>query len=180
MLHLLPVHRPVPQLPAVGQLPAAGQQLAVAQRPDPHLRVPSRNPVAVLRPQALLAVDLQVRLKQVPAAVDLQVQPKQEPVAVDLQVQRKQVPAAVDLQVQRKQVPAAVDLQAQHKQVPVAEPEQVVAARQIQLPQVLDPLLLAIAVLLAVEELEAFHWIHQAKEEELPPQDSPVVHPAPR
>ena len=167
MLHLLPVHRPVPQLPAVGQLPAAGQQLAVAQRPDPHLRVPSRNPVAVLRPQALLAVDLQVRLKQVPAAVDLQVQPKQEPVAVDLQVQRKQVPAAVDLQ-------------AQHKQVPVAEPEQVVAARQIQLPQVLDPLLLAIAVLLAVEELEAFHWIHQAKEEELPPQDSPVVHPAPR
>jgi len=167
MLHLLPVHRPVPQLPAVGQLPAAGQQLAVAQRPDPHLRVPSRNPVAVLRPQALLAVDLQVRLKQVPVAVDLQVQPKQEPVAVDLQVQRKQVPAAVDLQ-------------AQHKQVPVAEPEQVVAARQIQLPQVLDPLLLAIAVLLAVEELEAFHWIHQAKEEELPPQDSPVVHPAPR
>ena len=167
MLHLLPVHRPVPQLPAVGQLPAAGQQLAVAQRPDPHLRVPSRNPVAVLRPQALLAVDLQVRLKQVPAAVDLQVQPKQEPLAVDLQVQRKQVPAAVDLQ-------------AQHKQVPVAEPEQVVAARQIQLPQVLDPLLLAIAVLLAVEELEAFHWIHQAKEEELPPQDSPVVHPAPR
>jgi len=167
MPHLLPVHRPVPQLPAVGQLPAAGQQLAVAQRPDPHLRVPSRNPVAVLRPQALLAVDLQVRLKQVPAAVDLQVQPKQEPVAVDLQVQRKQVPAAVDLQ-------------AQHKQVPVAEPEQVVAARQIQLPQVLDPLLLAIAVLLAVEELEAFHWIHQAKEEELPPQDSPVVHPAPR
>ena len=154
MLHLLPVHRPVPQLPAVGQLPAAGQQLAVAQRPDPHLRVPSRNPVAVLRPQALLAVDLQV-------------QPKQEPVAVDLQVQRKQVPAAVDLQ-------------AQHKQVPVAEPEQVVAARQIQLPQDLDPLLLATAVLLAVEELEAFHWIHQAKEEELPPQDSPVVHPAPR
>jgi hypothetical protein len=143
--------------------------------------------VAVLRPQALLAVDLQVRLKQVPVAVDLQVQPKQEPVAVDLQVQRKQVPAAVDLQTQRKQVPVAVDLQAQHKQVPVAEPEQVVAepeqvvaARQIQLPQVLDPLLLAIAVLLAVEELEAFHWIHQAKEEELPPQDSPVVHPAPR
>ena len=147
MPHLLPVHRPVPQLPAVAQQlavdqhPAAGRQLAVAQRPDPHLRVPSRNPVAVLRPQALLAVDLQVRLKQ---------------------------------------VPAAVDLQAQHKQVPVAEPEQVVAARQIQLPQVLDPLLLAIAVLLAVEELEAFHWIHQAKEEELPPQDSPVVHPAPR
>jgi hypothetical protein len=44
----------------------------------------------------------------------------------------------------------------------------------------LDPLLLATAVLLAVEELEAFHWIHQAKEEELPPQDSPVVHPVPR
>jgi len=174
MLHLLPVHRPVPQLPAVGQLPA------VAQRPDPHLRVPSRNPVAVLRPQALLAVDLQVRLKQVPVAVDLQVQPKQEPVAVDLQAQHKQVPAAVDLQAQRKQVPAAVDLQAQHKQVPVAEPEQVVAARQIQLPQDLDPLLLATAVLLAVEGLEAFHWIHQAKEEELPPQDSPVVHPVHR
>jgi hypothetical protein len=136
--------------------------------------------VAVLRPQALLAADLQVQLKQVPVAVDLQVQRKQVPAAVDLQVQRKQVPAAVDLQVQRKQVPVAVDLQAQRKQVPVAEPEQVVAARQIQLPQVLDPLLLAIAVLLAVEELEAFHWIHQAKEEELPPQDSPVVHPAPR
>ena len=167
MLHHLPVHRPEPHLPAVAQQLAVGQHPAVAQRPDPHLRVPSRNPVAVLRPQALLAVDLQVRLKQVPVAVDLQVQPKQEPVAVDLQVQRKQVPVAVDLQ-------------AQHKQVPVAEPEQVVAARQIQLPQVLDPLLLAIAVLLAVEELEAFHWIHQAKEEELPPQDSPVVHPAPR
>jgi hypothetical protein len=125
-------------------------------------------------------VDLQVRLKQVPVAVDLQAQRKQVPVVVGLQVQRKQVPAAVDLQTQRKQVPVAVDLQAQHKQVPVAEPEQVVAAHQIQLPQVLDPLLLAIAVLLAVEELEAFHWIHQAKEEELPPQDSPVVHPAPR
>ena len=121
MLHLLPAHRPVPQLPAVAQRPAAGQQLAVAQRPDPHPRVPSRNPVAVLRPQALLAVDLQVQLKQVPAAVDLQ-------------VQRKQVPVAVDLHVQRKQVPVAVDLQVQLKQEQVVEREPVVAARQIPLP----------------------------------------------